>query len=69
VFRYNGGNMSILFNSIIFWGLTIFGFVAGLLLSRKKLKLPLLTSIIISILSLLFFAWLGLFILGSLGSL
>lgn len=61
--------MTILFNSIIFFGLIIFGFVAGLLLSRKKLKLPLLTSIIISILSLLLFAWLGLFILGSLGRL
>ncbi len=61
--------MTYLLNSLLFWGLIVVGGSSVYVLSKYKFKRSILVSIIIAVFSLLFFAWLGLFILGSFGRL
>jgi fucose permease len=61
--------MDTFLNSVIFFGLIIVGVPSVYILSRYKFKRSILVSIILCMLSLVFFVWLGLFILGSLNRL
>ncbi len=54
-------------NSIFFFGLIIVGAAGTYVFSRYALKRSVLLSVIFAVISIIFFFWLGLFILGSLG--
>jgi hypothetical protein len=54
-------------NGIFFFGLIIVGAAGTYVFSRYALKRSVLLSVIFAVISIIFFFWLGLFILGSLG--
>ena len=67
--RKEFARMNILLNSLLFFGLMVVGGSSVYVLSRYKFKRSIPVSIILAVFSLLFFAWLGLFILGLFGRL